>query len=158
MKNLIKYEFRKTLFVKLILLALTGAAELVFLFGLLRGEDSNAIPFGIVLLTMLAIAGITFIGIHSALSLYRDLTTKQSYMLFLTPRSSYQILGAKIVENGLSILISGAFFAVLGYIDIQLLLKQFISFKYCCSPPISFSSPFKDILYFPGENSIVLFR
>ena len=35
--------------------------------------------------------------------LHRDLNTKQSYMLFLTPKSSYQILGAKILENGISI-------------------------------------------------------
>ena len=129
MGNLIKYEFRKTLFVKLILLALTGAAELVFLIGVFYNADSPGAAVGVTLLTLLAIAGITFIGIHSMLSLYRDLNTKQSYMLFMTPHSSYTILGAKIIENGLSILAAGAFFALLAFIDLQILLKEFFTFK-----------------------------
>ena len=39
-------------------------------------------------------------------------------MLFLTPKSSYQILGAKILENGISIIMAGAFFAALAAIDV----------------------------------------
>ena len=52
------------------------------------------------------------------MTLYRDLNSKQSYMLFLTPKSSYEILGAKILENGISILMAGAFFIVLAVFDL----------------------------------------
>ena len=38
-------------------------------------------------------------------------------MLFLTPKNSYQVLGAKILENGLSIFLAGVFFAVLIAVD-----------------------------------------
>ena len=61
---------------------------------------------GIVLLTMLAMGGIMVIGLASVVTLHRDVSTKQSYMLFMTPNSSYSILGAKMLENGLSILLA----------------------------------------------------
>ncbi len=60
-------------------------------------------------LVMCTIFGVIYIGIESVNVLHRDLNTKQSYMLFLTPKSSYQILGAKILENGISIIMAGAF-------------------------------------------------
>ena len=54
---------------------------------------------GIIFLVMCTIFGVIYIGIESVNVLHRDLNTKQSYMLFLTPKSSYQILGAKILEK-----------------------------------------------------------
>ena len=38
-------------------------------------------------------------------------------MLFLTPKNSYQILGAKVLENGISIFLTGLFYLVLGAVD-----------------------------------------
>lgn len=117
MLKLMKYEFRKTAFSKLILLCITMVVEIVYLLGVFLKKD-NLIFIGIMLLILCATAGILYIGLESINVLQRDLNTKQSYMLFLTPRSSYQILGAKILENGISILLTGVFFAVLAVIDI----------------------------------------
>ena len=66
----------------------------------------------------MCIFGVFYIGLENILTLYRDLNSKQSYMLFLTPKSSYEILGAKILENGISILMAGAFFIVLAVFDL----------------------------------------
>ena len=52
------------------------------------------------------------------------MNTKQSYMLFMTPNSCYRILGAKVLENGVSILITGACFFALGALDITLLFAK----------------------------------
>ena len=41
-------------------------------------------------------------------------------MLFMTPNSNYKILGAKILENLLSILVTGVFFLLLAGIDITI--------------------------------------
>ena len=73
---------------------------------------------GIICLFLCAIIGVAYIGLESVNVLYRDLNTRQSYMLFLTPKSSYQILGAKILENGISIIMTGAFFAVLAAVNV----------------------------------------
>ena len=117
MLKLMKYEFRKTAFSKLILLSITFLFEIVYLLGIFLKKDSF-ISTGITFLTLCAIMGILYIGLESVTILHRDLNTKQSNMLFLTPKSSYQILGAKILENGISILLTGVFFTALAAIDI----------------------------------------
>ncbi len=123
MKDLMKYEFRKTLAVKLMLLGATALAELLFLFGLWT-DKNNPLTVGILLLSMLAFGGIMVIGLASVVTLHRDMNTRQSYMLFMTPNSCYRILGAKVLENGLSILLTGAFFFALAALDITLLFAR----------------------------------
>ena len=118
MRKLMKYELRKTLFSKLILLAVTAVGEAAFLAGVFLKWD-NGLGAGIAVLMLCAMIGIFYIGIESLLVFHRDLNTKQSYMLFLTPKNSWQILGAKVLENGLSIFITGLFFAVLTAIDVS---------------------------------------
>ena len=101
MFKLMKYEFRKTWITKLILLGVTAVAEAVYLYGLYAEKD-NPLSVAIGLLVLLAVGGVLVIGLESVLTLHRDMNTKQSYMLFMTPNSSYKILGAKVLENGLS--------------------------------------------------------
>ena len=98
MLKLMKYEFRKTAFSKLILLSITLLSEIVYLLGIFLKKDMF-LSSGIMFLVLCATMGILYIGLESVTVLHRDLNTKQSYMLFLTPKSSYQILGAKILEK-----------------------------------------------------------
>ncbi len=123
MMKLMKYELRKTLTTKLILLGITAAAQIMFLVGL-YAEKSTLLGFGMGILFTLALCGTMVIGLQSVVTLHRDMNTKQSYMLFMTPNSSYKILGAKVLENGLSILIIGAFFFALGALDVTLLFAK----------------------------------
>ena len=124
MKNLIKYEFRKTWGTKLIILGITAFAELAFLVSLyLDKEKYNGLS--ILALTFLAIGVIIFIGIQSILTMHQDMNTKQGYMLYMTPNSCYRILGGKVIENGLSIFVAGAFFFALGALDVTLLLGHY---------------------------------
>ncbi len=120
MKNLIKYEFRKTWAAKLIILGITAFAELAFLISLYANKESyNAAA--ILVLTFLAFGGIFFIGIQSVVTLHQDMNTKQGYMLYMTPNSCYKILGGKVLENGLSMFAAGTFFFALGALDVTLL-------------------------------------
>lgn len=116
MLKLMKYEFKKTMFSKLILLVVTVLAEAAFLVGVF-GEWERALGVGMTGLMLCAMVGVFYIGIESLLVFHRDLNTKQSYMLFLTPKNSYQILGAKVLENGISIFLTGMFYLVLGAVD-----------------------------------------
>lgn len=116
MLKLMKYEFRKTMFSKTVLLVITALAEIAYLIGVFFNME-RALGIGIMGLVMCAVIGIFYIGIDSLIVFHRDLNTKQSYMLFLTPRNSYQVLGAKVLENGISIFLAGAFFAVLAALD-----------------------------------------
>ena len=123
MLRLLKYELRKTLMSKLILLGITVVAEAVFLAGL-WGNRENTLAIGAVLLFFIALTGIAIMGILSVATLHKDMNTRQGYMLFMTPNSCYKILGAKVIECGLSILIAGAFFFALGWLDFSLLLGK----------------------------------
>ena len=125
MKNLFKYEFRKTLPTKLIILGITAIAQLVFLVGLWQ-ESDKTVAIGVALLVLIATFGIMVIGLQSVLTLHRDMNTKQSYMLFMTPNSCYKILGAKMLENLLSMTIGGLFFFGLGTLDIALLFNEYV--------------------------------
>ena len=123
MLKLMKYEFRKTWITKVILLGITAVAEAGYLIALYTDrEDTVALTAGI--LTLLAIGGVMVIGLESVLTLHRDMNTKQGYMLFMTPNSCYKILGAKVLECGLSILVTGAFFFLLGSLDVTLLFAK----------------------------------
>lgn len=123
MLKLLKYELRKTLFAKLVLLGITLVAEAAFLIGY-WGHKDNTMAVSAVLLFFIAISGIALMGILSLVTLHRDMNTRQGYMLFMTPNSCYRILGAKVIECALSLLIAGAFFCALGLLDFSLLLGR----------------------------------
>lgn len=124
MFNLMKYEFRKSWKMKGFVLCFAAFFELAFLFGIFTmNEDVWAIAtIGLMLTT---ICGLFLIGVYGIHVLSKDINTKQSYMLFMTPNSSYKILGAKVIENCGSLLLSGMFFMVLAMIDIMLLVLRY---------------------------------
>ncbi len=123
MFRLMKYELRKTWFTKVILLIITAVAEIGYLIGL-YGDKEDTIAISIVFLVMLAMGGALVMGLESIITLHRDMNTRQSYMLFMTPNSCYRILGAKVLECGASILLAGAFFFALGALDLTLLFAK----------------------------------
>ena len=123
MLRLLKYELRKTLFSKMVLLGITVIAEAVFLIGL-WGDKDNTLAIGAALLFFIAIIGIGLMGILSLATLHKDMNTRQGYMLFMTPNSTYRILGAKVAECGLSLLGIGAVGFGLGALDYSLMEKE----------------------------------
>ncbi len=124
MGKLLKYEFRKTLGIKMIILAITAVIEAFVLIGLYtESEDTFAISTCILVLE--SFVAIILIGIYGIRLLHKDLNTKQSYMLFMTPNSSYKILGSKVIESGASIIIGGAFFIALGVLDVVLISAKY---------------------------------
>lgn len=128
MLKLMKYEFRKTLFSKYVILIFTLLSEILFIYGVLANKEELYV-WGIIALMMCAMIGMFFIGIESILVMQQDLNTKQSYMLFLTPHSSYEILGAKILQNGLAVFIAGVLFGILAVADISFLIIRMEGLK-----------------------------
>lgn len=123
MLKLMKYELRKTMFSKIVLFTITVIFEIIFLAGVLL-QKVDILATGIIFIYLCAIIGIILIGLESLGTLHKDLNTKQSYMLFLTPTNSYQILGAKIITNALTMLLAACFFGVLSVANIFVLMIQ----------------------------------
>ena len=120
MLMLLKYEFRKTLFPKLVLLATLAVLEGIFLYGRWTGR-TNTQTLGMTLVVFVLLFGFLIIGILSLVTLHKDMNTRQGYMLFMTPNSTYRILGAKVAECGLSLLIVGAVGLGLGALNFSML-------------------------------------
>lgn len=128
MLKLMKYEFKKSLFSKYVILAFTAVMEILFLAGVLT-EKEELIAWGIAGLVLCAVVGLFYIGIESIIIMQQDLNTKQSYMLFLTPRNSFQILGAKILQNGLAIFLAGVLFGILAIADFSFMIVKMDGLK-----------------------------
>ncbi len=156
MFKLLKYEFRKTWYTKAILLVLTLIAQAAFLIGVFFDKDET-LGLSVASLVMLATFGIMVIGLVSLIVFHQDLNTKQSYMLFMTPNSSYKILGAKALENGLSVFLSGVFFALLGLADISILVAHEGDLMAVVDMFRSLIEQLQSYLVFDAKNIITVF-
>ncbi len=124
MLKLMKYEFRKQAFSKAVILALVGLIELLFFFGVATSKE-NVIATSMTLLVVFTIGALFFLAFESILTYSNDLKQKCSYMLFLTPNTSYGIVGAKVLSAGLQIILAGiAFFAIFA-IDGGILIAKY---------------------------------
>lgn len=111
MGNLIKYEWRKQRLTRILILASLLAFIVLFLIGgLIKNETIVAVS--ILIITFAGMFGIFYVGIENLVILNRDLKTKQSYMLWMVPHSTYEILGAKLIAGILQmVFVFLAFFA-----------------------------------------------
>ena len=100
--KLLKYEIRKGITLKLILLGLFAIVEGAFIYGCLAANESIA-TITALLLVFGGLGALLLVGAQSMVTLHHDMNTKQGYLLFMTPKSCYAILGAKLVESLLSI-------------------------------------------------------
>lgn len=128
MLKLMKYELRKQAFSKLIILIIAGLGEIMFFTGFVLDKE-NTMGLAIGLLIMFTFGALFFIAFESILTYYNDLRQKQSYMLFLTPSSSYSIVGAKVISSGVQVILSGIAFALIFVIDASALLAKYSSLQ-----------------------------
>ena len=104
MGKLIKYELRKqrasrmVIFIALAIALVGFWTGILFMNNTLMGVSAAAMVFG-------AVFVLFYTGIEGILVFNRDLRTKQSYMLWMLPRSIWEILGAKFISAILQMLI-----------------------------------------------------
>lgn len=96
MGNLIKYEWKKQRTARLVILSCLIVSLVLLLCGLLFQNDM-LVAFGTMIITLSATLSVFYLGIESLVIYNRDLRTKQSYMLFMVPKSTWEILGAKFI-------------------------------------------------------------
>lgn len=112
MLKLMKYEFKKQAFSKYIILALVGLIEIGYLVGL-YWDKQGVLGTSIMLMSILAFGSMFYLAFECIDTFSKDLKQKCSYMLFLTPRTAYSIVGAKLIAAGIQAVIAAfAFFGV----------------------------------------------
>ncbi|MFP4698184.1 MAG: hypothetical protein ACLFMO_05700 [Eubacteriales bacterium] len=123
MYQLLKYEMIKKWKLFLIVLSTVILAEGFILYQLLIKENWSTPLF---VFSFMAFGGMFFVLIDSINSFSLELRRKSGYMLFLTPRNGYQIVGAKVMISLLELFIG--FFVYIGLARINYsVLKNTIS-------------------------------
>ena len=102
MGNLIKYEWRKQRMTRILILACLLAFVVLFVAGAVLRNDT-LVAVSILIMTFAGMFGILYVGIENIVILNRDLKTKQSYMLWMVPHSTYEILASKIIADGICV-------------------------------------------------------
>lgn len=124
MLKLLKYEFRKQMVLITILISLLIALELIFFFGMMiSNKDIITVSYGLQKVCFT----ITFIYLlfEPAFKYEKDLGYKQGYLLFMIPRSTIQIVSAKIAAGMIQ---TALFFTFL--VGVSQLNDSLYSFKY----------------------------
>ncbi len=115
MLKLFKYEWRKQIGSKIIIGCILLALCVFYVLGTLLKKDGWS-ELAMVFLVLAGVFASIYVGIESLLVLDRDVRTKESYMLFMVPKSAYQILAAKILaaicQILLTIVMFGAAFVI----------------------------------------------
>lgn len=124
MLKLMKYEYKKQALSKLVILALLAVVEIIFFVGVIINKEST-MAIGLGLLSFITWASILYVSFESIITFSNDLKTKCSYMLFLTPNTSYRIIGAKVLLAGIQILVVGLLFLGVIIGDVALLVVRY---------------------------------
>lgn len=124
MFKLMKYEFRKQLFSKILILIVLAVLEAIFLFGLFTDND-GALKMSMGLFAFTSFAAVLFVMFESIFTFSNDLKTKQSYMLFLTPNSAYKIIGAKILSSVIYVFMTAAALVTMTLLNIGIIFMKY---------------------------------
>lgn len=124
MFKLMKYEFRKQLFSKILILILLGVLEIMFLIGLFA-ESNNLLGWSIGLFSFVSVIAVMFVVFESILTFSNDLKTKQSYMLFLTPNSAYKIIGSKVLTSLIYVFLTAATLIAITLLDMGIVIAKY---------------------------------
>lgn len=124
MLKLIKYEYRKSITIFIIIFGVLFGLE-AYLAGSILAKSTTNIAISTVLYMLIGWAGILGLMVIGVISYARELNAKYSFMTFMTPNSTYKIVGAKyltlLVTTVVATLIYGAFV----YLDVKLAMSRF---------------------------------
>ncbi len=125
----LKYEFRRNRSSLIVLAVIFALLEGFFLFNIHRDKDSW-IAISIVLLVLASIAMYFYVLFSSVSAYKRDIEQKSGYLVFMTPISTYAVIGAKLLctlITGIGIVV---FIGVLAVIDWNILVDNVGGLKF----------------------------
>lgn len=126
MFNLIKYELRRNIYTIGILYVCILLLEAYTLFNLIsKNESRSSVAFALMILA--GTIGIFYIFIMGIQSYSRELGSKNSYMVFMTPNSTAKIIASKFLATGVVALITTIVSVLLIVLDYNLALHFFPS-------------------------------
>ena len=124
MLKLMKYEFKRSVTTLVILYAAIAGLEGFSLYSMFSKNDvGTVISFSLLILGGFAI--MIFIFVIAIQSYSRELSSKYSYMIFMTPNTTYKIIGSKLLTTGLVALVTTTVACLLIVVDFNVFISQF---------------------------------
>lgn len=120
MLKLTKYEFRKNLTALLVLLGGLAALEIWFLVSVHLDKEGSMIGSAVVLF-LYALVCFFAVFLFAVVNYYREINSKTSYLVFMTPVSPLKIVLSKMLSVLITGTILGGLLIFLGVSDINLL-------------------------------------
>lgn len=118
MLKVMKYEFRKGLAMKGIMLGVLFALAVLYTFSLMMsGADSTGSFVGmtVFLTVVVCLFAYFFVAFENVFSLYQEINSDRGYMLFMTPNSSYKIIAAKVLTGLIQMIVMILIFLLVLY-------------------------------------------
>ena len=144
MLKLTKYEFRKNITVPIILLIVLGLLEVVLLAGVALGSEFYTI-LGYSVQMLVMFFSFFMILILSIISYSRELSSKSSYMTFMTPVSTYAVIGSKLLSTFILAALAGILMFILVPLNTAAMASTFDEVE-------SFMDIMKELIEFFGYN------
>lgn len=119
MFKLMKYEFRKGLAPKGVILGVILALAMLYT-GVFAtaSEDSSGTFVGMSIFFTVVVGTFAYfyVAFENVFSLYQEINSDRGYMIFMTPNSSYKIIAAKMVTGLIQMMVMvGVFLALIYY-------------------------------------------
>lgn len=124
MLKLLKYEYRKKLTQYIILIIAFAAVYFYSIVAMLLKDRTNTV-ISMALFSMGIFFGIIYIMVLAIESYSRELSSKTSYMLFMTPNSTYKIISAKVLSTFIASIVLAFIYILMFLSQYKLCLKQF---------------------------------
>jgi len=124
----LKYELRRNLTAIIILYTLIFALEAFALYSMFaKNQQGTAIAFVLLLFGGFAVIMLVFIVAIQSYS--KELGSKYSYMTFMTPTSTYGIIGSKLLSTGFIAAFTTIIAVLLIVLDYNIFINQFAEAK-----------------------------
>ncbi len=123
MGTLLKYEFRRSRLIYLSIVGITIFMELLYLIGW-GFQIDTLLGIGLLGGIVCIALGASAILLYGILQFHGDISKRQGYLLFATPRSARQIVLAKLLLTLLALIGISILFGVLIGLDIALALQR----------------------------------
>lgn len=128
MLKLMKYEYRKDLPTYIVLLSALFVAEIYFVLGIAT-KSKVSIGVSSFLFIFGGVCGVLALMVQGALSYSKEINSKYSYMTFMTPNSTYKIIGAKYISLFIVTALSSVLYVGFVTLDFYLVTREYHDIK-----------------------------
>lgn len=124
MLKLMKYELRKKLVPYLILFVVTAIVEIFAVYSIMS-KSNEKVAISVILFSLIGSFSMFYVFILAVDSYSKEISSKYSFMTFMTPNSSYSIVGSKLLTTFLVAVAFTAFFCGCFALDVKLFLSEY---------------------------------